>query len=157
MGRKNHSINAITANRVFMLRLKNDAWNVEVLSILKSFINPRFYYLGTHLDLFVLWLEPRTLRLYHLQIISFRKGFLLSSGVSPAVHFKADASLGSVGLKFLSVKMHGVSKFLTNNRNIKEPFKGGLLHFLHWSDSRKLESWGINRVTLSYSSFIWWD
>ena len=57
-----HSVNAVTIDWILVLWLQNNAWDVQMLGVLKRLIDPGLEHLWTHLHLLVLALESGALR-----------------------------------------------------------------------------------------------
>ena len=65
------SIDTVSRDRCHVLRFENNAWDVEVLCIQQSLIDPRFKHFGAHLIVAALALEPGTLGINLLLIRGF--------------------------------------------------------------------------------------
>ena len=82
---KDHPVNTITANWIFVLRFKDYAGNVEMLGVLQGFIYPSLQHFWAHLNLLVLRFEPCTLRLDRFEILTFWV-YLFAGGILATVY-----------------------------------------------------------------------
>ena len=142
------TIYSVAINRVLMLGLENDAWDVQVFSVAKRFVDPCLEHFGAHLNLFVFALESCAFGLYfglfgscfssgcHLCImicLSWPRSVCLSicerasstrlNLTRPHIEVRSGLcnSSGTV------LTMHLLSQFLISNRNIQEALEGTLL------------------------------
>lgn len=92
-----------------MLRLQNYPWDVQVLSVLKRFIDPRFQNFGRHLYLPICRLEPGAFDLRLLLLAHFMRRLRI-----------AKSQVSSIVFRPAILTVNVLSKLLCHNRDIQE-------------------------------------